>query len=99
MPAESAGRICCCRSRAPCGLTNPTIEPFRPPSKLRSLQALDDEPEPLHLGARRRKLRVVVDHLRGKLAHQPMQGIDIDRQRGEIEIHARESNTGRQRRS
>jgi len=45
------------------------IEPFRPPSKLRALQALDDEPESLHLGARRRKLRIVIGHLRGKLAH------------------------------
>jgi hypothetical protein len=33
--------------------------------------------------------------LGGELAHQPMQCIDIDRQRGEIEIHARDSNTGR----
>jgi hypothetical protein len=72
------------------------IEPFRPPSKLRALQALDDEPEPLHLGMRRSKLRVIIGHLCGKLAHQPMQCIDVDRQRGEIEIHAGESNTGRQ---
>jgi hypothetical protein len=35
--------------------------------------------------------------LRGKLVHQPMQCIDVDRQRGEIEIHARDSNTGRRR--
>jgi len=41
-------------------------------------------------------LSVIVGHLRGKFAHQPMQCIDIDRQRGEIEIHARESNTDRQ---
>jgi hypothetical protein len=76
-----------------------TIEPFRPPTKLRPLQASDDEPQPFHLGTRRSQLRVIIGHLRGKLAHQPMQGIDIDRQRGEIEIHTRESNTGRQRRS
>ena len=76
-----------------------TIEPFRPPTKLRPLQASDDEPQPFHLGTRRSKLRVIISDLRGKRAHQPMQGIDIDRQRGEIEIHTRESNTGRQRRS
>jgi hypothetical protein len=60
------------------------------------LQALDDEPEPLHLGTRRSKLRVIIDYLRGKLAHQPMQCINIGRKRGEIEIHAPEFNTGRQ---
>ena len=76
-----------------------TIEPFRSPSKLRSLQALDDEPQALHLGTRRSQLRVIIGDLRGKRAHQPMQGIDIDRQRGEIEIHTRESNTGRQQHS
>jgi hypothetical protein len=48
------------------------IEPFRPPSKLRALQALDDQPEPLHLDTRRSKLRVIIGHLRGKLAHQPV---------------------------
>src|SRR3990172_1091123 len=37
-----------------------TIEPFRPASKLRALQALDDEPEPLHLGTRRSKLGVIL---------------------------------------
>jgi hypothetical protein len=68
------------------------IEPFRPRSKLRALQALDDQPEPLHLGTRRSKLRVIVGHLRGKLAHQPMQCIDIDRQRGKVEIHAQSLN-------
>ena len=46
---------------------------------------------------RRSKLRIIVVYLRSKLAHQPMQCTDIDRQRGEIEIHAREPNTGRQR--
>jgi hypothetical protein len=71
------------------------IEPFRPASELRALQALDDEPEPIHLGTRRSKSRVIIGHLGGELAHQPMQCIDIDRQRGEIEIHARDSNTGR----
>ena len=73
------------------------IEPFGPPSKLRALQALDDQPEPLDLGTRRCKLRVIIGYLCGKLAHQPMQCTDIDRQRGEIEIHARDSNTGRRR--
>ena len=73
------------------------VEAFRSPSKLRPLQALDDEPEPLHLGTRHGKLPVVIDHLGGKLAHQPMQSIDIDRKRGEIEIHARDSNIDRQR--
>ena len=65
-----------------------TIEPFRPSSELRALQVLDNEPEPLHLGTRRSKRRVIIGHLRSKLVHQSMQCIDIDRQRGEIEIHA-----------
>jgi len=65
------------------------IEPFRTSSKLHALQAPDDEPKPLHLGTGRSKLRVIIGHSRGKLVHQPMQCIDIDRQRGEIEIHAR----------
>jgi hypothetical protein len=73
-----------------------TIEPFRPPTKLRPLQAPDDEPQPFHLGTHRSQLCVIIGDLRSKRAHQPMQGIDIDRQRGEIEIHARESNPGRQ---
>ena len=42
------------------------------------------------------ELRVIIDYLRGKLAHQPMQCINIGRKRGEIEIHAPEFNTGRQ---
>jgi hypothetical protein len=33
--------------------------------------------------------------LRGHLAHQSMQGIDVDRQRGEIDVHMRESNLTR----
>jgi hypothetical protein len=73
------------------------IEPFRPPSKLRALQALDYELEPLHLGTRRCKLRAIIGYLRGQLAHQTMQGIDVDGQRGEIEIHPRDSNIGRRR--
>ena len=48
------------------------IEPFRPPSKLRALQALDNEPEPLHLGPRRCKPRTIIGYLRGQLAHQTM---------------------------
>lgn len=73
------------------------IEPLRSPPKLRALQALDDEPEPLHLGPRRSKLRVILGNFGGKLAHQAMQCIDVHWQRGEIEIHARESNIDRQR--
>ena len=56
-----------------------TIEPFRPTSKLHALQALDDKSEPLHLATRRSKLRIIIGHLRGKLAHQPMQCTDVDR--------------------
>jgi len=68
------------------------VDSFRSPSELRALQALDDEPKPFHLGTRCSKLRVILDHLCSKLAHQPMQGVNIDRQRGEVEMHARESN-------
>ena len=55
------------------------INAFRPTSKLHALQALDDKSEPLHLATRRCKLRIIIGHLRGKLAHQPMQCTDVDR--------------------
>jgi len=53
-------------------------------------------PEPLDLGLCPHKLSSVVRYLRGQLMHQPMQRIDVDRERGEIEIHAREFNAGEQ---
>jgi hypothetical protein len=65
---------------------------FRSSSKLPALQVLDDEAKPLYPSARCSKLCVIIGHLRGKLAHQSLQRIDLGRQRGEIEIHAPESN-------
>jgi hypothetical protein len=43
-----------------------TIDPFRPPTKLRSFQSPDDEPQPFHLGTRRSRLGAVISDLRGK---------------------------------
>jgi len=60
------------------------------------LQALNDEPETLDLGLHPCKLGLVPCGLRGQLAHQPMQGIDIGGERGEIEIHAQEFNASAQ---
>jgi hypothetical protein len=60
---------------------------FRSPPKLGALQALDDEPKTVHFGTGSSELCVIFDHLCSKLAHQPMQFINIERQRGEIEIH------------
>jgi hypothetical protein len=47
------------------------IEPFRPASELRALQALDDEPEPIHLGTRRSKSRVIL----GRRARAPTDAV------------------------
>jgi hypothetical protein len=73
------------------------VEPFRSPAELRALQALNHQPKTLDLSPHSRKLSSLIRGLRGKIAHQPMQRIDIGGERGEIEIHARESNAGAQR--
>src|ERR1051325_6282231 len=73
------------------------VESFRSPPELRASQVLDDEPEALYLGTCRRKLRIITGCLRGQLAYQTMEGMDIDGQRGEIEMHATDSNFGRRR--
>src|SRR5262249_31083374 len=64
------------------------IDPFRAPSKLRTLESPNDELEPLDLGLRLSKLGSIVRHLRGQVPHQLVQRIDIRRQRGEIDVHA-----------
>src|SRR5437870_7855888 len=71
------------------------VDPFRPPSELRALQALNDEPEPLDLGLRLGKLRTLPRHLPSQVAHQPVQRVDLNRQRGEINVHAQDSNACR----
>src|SRR5262245_22597663 len=65
------------------------IDPFRAPSELRALEPPNDELESLDLGLRLRKLRLIVRHLRSQVAHQLVQRIDVRRQRGEIDVHAR----------
>jgi hypothetical protein len=72
------------------------VEPFRSSTELRALQAFNDEPETLDLGPYLRKLGSITHRLRDQLAHQPMQRIDISGERGEVEVHARESNAGAQ---
>jgi hypothetical protein len=61
---------------------------------LRTLQVMNDRPETLDLGARPLQLGPLVGGLRGQIAHQPMQRIDVGWERGEIEIHAGKSNAG-----
>ena len=65
------------------------IDPFRAPSELRALEPPDDEPESLDLNLRLGKLGSIVRHLRSQVRHQLVQRIDIRRQRGEINVHAR----------
>jgi hypothetical protein len=55
------------------------VEPFWASSKLAALKTLDDQAETLDLSLCCRKLRVIIGHLRGQLAHQSMQGIDVER--------------------
>ena len=63
------------------------IDAFRTSSELRSLQLSNNQPEALDLGLCLGKFRSIRRDLRGQVMHQPMQRIDIRRQRGEIEIH------------
>ena len=65
------------------------INPFRSPSKLRALEPPNDELEFLDRGLRLGKLGSIVRHLRGQVPHQLVQRIDVRRQRGEIDVHAR----------
>ena len=69
-----------------------TVQSLRPPAELRALQVMNDRPETLDLDARSLQLGPLIGGLRGHVAYQPMQRIDIGWERGEIEIHARESN-------
>jgi hypothetical protein len=55
------------------------IDPFRPPSELRALEAPNDELESFDLGLRLTKLGSIVRHLRSQVAHQLVQCIDIRR--------------------
>ena len=64
------------------------IDAFRTPAELRSLKLSNDEPEAFDLGLRLGEFRSIHGDLRGQVMHQPMQSIDIRRQRGEIKIHA-----------
>ena len=68
------------------------VEALRPPAELGALQALNDQSQALDLGTRPRQLGSLIGGLGGHVAYQPMQRIDIGWERGEIEIHARESN-------
>jgi hypothetical protein len=65
------------------------IDPFRALSELRALEPPNDEPESLDLSLRLGKLGSIVRHLRSQVTHQPVQRIDVRRQRGEINVHAR----------
>ena len=49
---------------------------------------MNNRPETLDLGERSLQLGLLVSGLRGQIAHQPMQRIDVGWERGEIEIHA-----------
>jgi hypothetical protein len=69
-----------------------TIQSLRTAAELRALRALNDQSQALDLGACSRQLGSLTSGLRGQVAHQPMQRIDIGGERGEIEIHARKSN-------
>ena len=71
-----------------------TVQPLRSPAKLRTLQMMNDRPETLYLGPCLRKLGSLVGGLGGHVTYQPMQRIDIGGERGEIEIHAGELNSG-----
>ena len=55
------------------------VDPFRPPSELRALEAPNDELESFDLGLRLAKLGSIVRHLRSQVAHQLVQCIDIRR--------------------
>ena len=55
---------------------------------------MNDRPKTLDLGQRSLQLGLLVSGLRGQIAHQPMQRIDVGWERGEIEIHAGKSNAG-----
>jgi hypothetical protein len=69
-----------------------TVQSLRTLAKLRTLQVMNDRTKTLDLGARSLQLGPLIGGLRGHVAYQPMQSIDIGGERGEIEIHARESN-------
>lgn len=56
-----------------------------------ALEPLNDEAKSLNLGLRPSKLGPLTISLRGQLTNQTTQGIDVIRQRGEIEGHASES--------
>ena len=68
------------------------VESFGASTELPTLQALDDETEPLDLSMRGDQLCIVTGDLRGELAHEQMQSINVDRQRAEIQNHARQVN-------
>ena len=65
------------------------IDPFGAPSELRALEPPDDELESLDLGSRLGKLGSIVRHLRSEVTHQVVQRINVRRQRGEVDVHAR----------
>ena len=65
------------------------IDPFRAPSELRALEPPNDQPESLDLGSRLGKLGSIVRHLRSEVTHQVVQRINVRRQRGEVDVHAR----------
>jgi hypothetical protein len=54
-----------------------TVEALRSPAELRALQVMNDRPETLDLGARSLQLGPLIGSLRGQVAYQPMQGIDV----------------------
>jgi hypothetical protein len=73
------------------------IDPFRPSPKLRPLEPQNDGPESLDLSLRLGKLCLIARNLRSQVTHQLVQLIDVRRQGGEIDVHARESNAGAQK--
>jgi hypothetical protein len=74
------------------------IDTLRAPPELMALKPLNDETEPLDLGLRLNELGAIAILLRGQLAYQPMQRIDVIRQSVEIEGHASECKTESQKR-
>ena len=63
-----------------------------------ALKPLNDETEPLDLRLRLDELGAIAILLRGQLAYQPMQRIDVIRQSVEIEGHVSECKTVAQKR-
>ena|SRR2546428_1970493 len=93
------GRCCCRMARLQAGNIGVeifqsesklvAIHPFRAPSELRALEPPNDELKSLDLGLRLSKFGSIACDSRGQVAHQLVQRIDIRRQRGEIDVHAR----------